>query len=71
MIVNINPLLIEIDFLLLFIMKRYLVEEQNGIYRVFFVNLVTNSVEYLKETFFNQEDAQAFCDELNADEEEQ
>ena len=71
MIVNINPLLIEIDFLLLFIMKRYLVEEQNGIYRVFFVNLVTNSVEYLQETFFNQEDAQAFCDELNADAEEQ
>lgn len=33
-------------------MKRYLVEEQNGIYRVFFVNLVTNGVEYLKETFF-------------------
>ena len=71
MIVNINPLLIEIDFLLLFIMKRYLVEEQNGIYRVFFVNLVTNGVEYLKETFFNQEDAQAFCDELNAYADEQ
>lgn len=52
-------------------MKRYLVEEQNGIYRVFFVNLVTNSVEYLKDTFFYQEDAQAFCDELNADAEEQ
>ena len=52
-------------------MKRYLVEEQNGIYRVFFVNLVTNGVEYLKETFFNQEDAQAFCDELNAEVEEQ
>ena len=52
-------------------MKRYLVEEQNGIYRVFFVNLVTNGVEYLKETFCNQEDAQAFCDELNADAEEQ
>lgn len=52
-------------------MKRYLVEEQNGIYRVFFVNLVTNCVEYLKETFFNQEDAQAFCDELNDDAEEQ
>lgn len=35
-------------------MKRYLVEEQNGIYRVFFVNLVTNGVEYLKETFLTR-----------------
>ena len=53
-------------------MKRYFVEEQKaGTYRVFFVNLVTNGVEYLKETFFNQEDAQAFCDELNAYAEEQ
>ena len=51
-------------------MKRYLVEEQNGIYRVFFVNLVTNSVEYLKDIFSSKEDAQAFCDELNADAEE-
>lgn len=52
-------------------MKRYLVEEQNGTYRVFFVNLVTNGAVYLKNTFFNRKDAQAFCDELNADAEEQ
>ena len=53
-------------------MKRYFVGEQmDGTYKVFFVNLVTKRVEYLMETFFNQEDAQAFCDELNADEEEQ
>ena len=35
-------------------MKRYLVEEQNGIYRVFFVNLVTNSVEYLRKLFLTR-----------------
>ena len=52
-------------------MKRYLVEEQNGIYRVFFVNLVTEREVYLKDIFNSKKDAQAFCDELNADAEEQ
>ena len=51
-------------------MKRYLVEEQNGIYRVFFVNLVTKRVVYLMDIFSSKTDAQAFCDELNAEEEE-
>ena len=51
-------------------MKRYLVEEQNGIYRVFFVNLVTKREVYLRDIFSSKKDAQAFCDEQNADAEE-
>ena len=52
-------------------MKRYFVEEQkDGTYRVFFVNLVTEREVYLKDIFSSKEDAQAFCDELNADAEE-
>ena len=52
-------------------MKRYFVEEQmDGTYRVFFVNLVTECKVYLKDIFSSKEDAQAFCDELNADAEE-
>ena len=52
-------------------MKRYFVEEQkNGTYRVFFVNLVTRREVYLNDIFSSITDAQAFCDELNADAEE-
>ena len=52
-------------------MKRYFVEEQmDGTDRVFFVNLVTKRVVYLMDIFSSKTDAQAFCDELNAEEEE-
>ena len=52
-------------------MKRYFVEEQkDGTYRVFFVNLVTKREVYLMDIFSSQQDAQTFCDELNADAEE-
>ena len=52
-------------------MKRYFVEEQkDGTYRVVFVNLVTRREVYLKDIFSSIKDAQAFCDEQNADAEE-
>lgn len=52
-------------------MKRYFVEEQkNGTYRVFFVNLVTKREVYLRDIFSSKKDAQAFCNEQNADAEE-
>lgn len=52
-------------------MKRYFVEEQmDGTYRVFFVNLVTRREEFFEDIFTSKRDAQAFCDELNADAEE-
>ena len=41
-----------------------------GLIESFFVNLVTRREEYFEDIFTSKRDAQAFCDELNADAEE-